>query len=213
MAVPVDDFGQWLPERIDLDSHGEIMRIGNPRPLLEGSFFGKLMRRNNKTHLDKKLRRSVLRSLSVQQASSGLLDYSEAQGAAKGSLLLDCGVEFRAYSLRTCVEATSDELITRSITIVSAPVPFDPSVDLIEQDLRVTPAVIEAIDHAWDNKKSVEYITADALCRRLVACMKRRIAERLDSTDLLIGGVEASLWVAEQWATDLRSGFITFNNL
>jgi hypothetical protein len=111
------------------------------------------------------------------------------------------------------VEATSDELITRSITIVSAPVPFDPSVDLIEQDLRVTPAVIEAIDHAWDNKKSVEYITADALCRRLVACMKRRIAKRLDSTDLLIGGVEASLWVAEQWATDLRSGFIAFNNL
>ncbi len=34
--------------------------------------------------------------------------------------------------------------------------------------------------------------------------MKHRITNNIDSTDLLIGGVEASLWVAEQWAADLR---------
>jgi hypothetical protein len=28
VAVPVDMQGRWLTERIDLDSHGEIMRVG-----------------------------------------------------------------------------------------------------------------------------------------------------------------------------------------
>ena len=38
LAVPVDESGKWLPERIDLDSHGEIMRIGVQKALLEGHF-------------------------------------------------------------------------------------------------------------------------------------------------------------------------------
>jgi hypothetical protein len=38
--VPVDTNGSWQPERIDLDSSGEIVRLGSSRPLLEGSFFG-----------------------------------------------------------------------------------------------------------------------------------------------------------------------------
>lgn len=38
LSVPVDPSGMWLREQIDLDSHGEIMRIGEPRCLLEGTF-------------------------------------------------------------------------------------------------------------------------------------------------------------------------------
>jgi hypothetical protein len=41
VAVPVDRSGAWQPARIDLDSRGEIVRIGSPRPLLEGTFFDK----------------------------------------------------------------------------------------------------------------------------------------------------------------------------
>ena len=48
MAVPVDTHGQWLPERIDLDSNGEIVRIGAARPLLEGSFRSKRLRNRPK---------------------------------------------------------------------------------------------------------------------------------------------------------------------
>jgi hypothetical protein len=63
----------------------------------------------------------------------------------------------------------------------------------------------------WKNHQSIEFITGDALCRRLVQSMKRRLVENEDSTDLIIGGVEASLWVAEQWASDLRSIFPQLN--
>jgi hypothetical protein len=45
----------------------------------------------------------------------------------------------------------------------------------------------------------------------LVTCMKERLINREDSTDLLIGGVEVSLWVAEQWAADLRTIFPQLN--
>ena len=33
----------------------------------------------------------------------------------------------------------------------------------------------------------------------------------LAGTDLLIGGIEASLWIAEQWAADLRTIFPQLN--
>jgi hypothetical protein len=41
VAVPVDSKGAWQPHRIDLDSSGEVVRLGTARPLLEGSFLGR----------------------------------------------------------------------------------------------------------------------------------------------------------------------------
>lgn len=41
--------------------------------------------------------------------------------------------------------------------------------------------------------------------------MKKRVESGIDSTDLLIGGIEASLWVAEQFASDLRTIFPQLN--
>lgn len=37
--------------------------------------------------------------------------------------------------------------------------------------------------------------------------MRRRIENNLDTIDLLIAGVEASLWVAEQFSADLKVAF------
>jgi len=41
--------------------------------------------------------------------------------------------------------------------------------------------------------------------------MKSRKDANEDCTDLLIGGVEASLWIAEQFATDIRMVFPGLN--
>ena len=44
--------------------------------------------------------------------------------------------------------------------------------------------------------------------------MKRRASSGLvgqDTTDLLIGGVEASLWIGEQFAADMRTIFPLLN--
>lgn len=40
VAVQVDKHGRWLTSRLDLDSKGEIVRIGKERALDEGSFTG-----------------------------------------------------------------------------------------------------------------------------------------------------------------------------
>lgn len=47
--------------------------------------------------------------------------------------------------------------------------------------------------------------------RLLIDCMRNRMQTKTDSTDLIIGGVEASLWVAEQFAADLRTIFPQLN--
>jgi hypothetical protein len=41
--------------------------------------------------------------------------------------------------------------------------------------------------------------------------MQRRIAEQKDTTNLIIGGVEVSLWLGEQFAADLRRIFPNLN--
>lgn len=41
--------------------------------------------------------------------------------------------------------------------------------------------------------------------------MQMRVQQNQDVTDLIIGGVEVSLWVAEQWAADLRRIFPNLN--
>lgn len=41
VAVPVLKSGKWLPNRIDLNSKGEVMRIGLPSPMYDGTYTGK----------------------------------------------------------------------------------------------------------------------------------------------------------------------------
>jgi hypothetical protein len=65
---------------------------------------------------------------------------------AKHRLLLKSGIEIRSYILSTSMEGTARQLVERSNPILTAPVPYDPSADLVAEDLRVTPGVISAID-------------------------------------------------------------------
>lgn len=110
--------------------------------------------------VERKLMKSpALRLLSQKTVSTGLLINTDAMGALRGALMLDCGIEIRAYSLHSAREALSDDLIVRSVSIDCAAIPYDPKVDLVAEDLRVTPAVLDAINRAWENPSSVEFIT------------------------------------------------------
>lgn len=70
---------------------------------------------------------------------------------------------------------------------------------------------------AWADPKSVETETANAFSDALFRCMRNRMSTSVrasasdrhlsDTLDLVIGGVEISLWIAEQWAADLRMLF------
>jgi hypothetical protein len=109
------------------------------------------------------------------------------------------------------MESTMEALCRRSVTITSAPIPFDPKADLVAEDLKVTPAVLAAIDRTWSNPISLERISGEALAMQLINAMKRRMIAPKDTIDLLIGGVEVSLWMAEQFAADLRRIFPSMN--
>jgi hypothetical protein len=221
LAVPIDSSGDWLPERIDLDSHGEIFRIGEPRCLLEGVFLGQ--------HADYTASVQQLRELLFDQdivkrfgairipqniAANGVIPQSHQERLCASSvyaLEMRSGVEIRSYSLVSCGERSLANLLSRSVRIMAAPVPYDPRVDLVANDLAVTPAVLATIDRVWTKDSSLESLAARSLAAHLVHCMRRRIAFNADTTDLLIAGVEISLWVAEQWAADLRSYFPQLN--
>jgi hypothetical protein len=244
LAVPIDQQGKWLPERIDLDSHGEIMRIGVQRALVEGRFtrIGSYQPSSSHTkskspsipyddipptrsrfspgHIpttgspskdfpkdqssslfiieeevdivpaDAPPRKAALRSSSSHNSLSDDLDrelsapapvdpacpidglngtedlslsmdrvmMSELNGIDQedcSRLLLESGMEIRSYSLSSSSECTTADLLGRSVSILSAPIPYDPSVDLVAADLRVTPAVVAAIDRAWATPHSI----------------------------------------------------------
>lgn len=143
LAVPVYESGKWLPQRIDLDSKGEIFRVGEPRALQEGSFSGE----NQRIAIGKgKKAKTSKKSSSSGALSPNPLILTQTEQVPT-SIHLDCGVEIRCYSLVSCKEAKSDSLIERCVAITSAPLPYDPKVDLVANDLKVTPAVLDAIDH------------------------------------------------------------------
>lgn len=174
LQVPVDTSGAWLQERIDLDSKGEIMRLGVPRQLVDDS-------------------------------------YSKTRRQQRNGIRMRGGIEILSYSLVTDVEATSEEIMARAVTDKAVPIPYDPKADLVAADLAMIPAILASIDKAWKTADSLEHLSGFALCRALLDNMKRRQMSNTDTTDLLIGGVEASLWVAEQWAADLRTIFPQLN--
>lgn len=213
LAVPVDAGGQWLSNRIDLDSHGgEVVRIGIRRPLLQIVSNSKNAsdKNNNKMGSSSRMGRALDMSQSNYRRAGQRDDPLSSKGD-KNALLLQSGIEIRFYSLKLAHEQSVHVIRERSIVVASAPLPYDPTVDLVKSDLAVAPEVLQAIDSAYNNPKSVEWRTAQSLCEELVRCMRRRIRLNLDTIDLLISGVEASLWMAEQWASDLRSVFPQLN--
>ena len=210
--MPVDSAGNWLPQRIDLDSHGEVVRIGLQRALLEGRFSGvseppsfssslhDLIPPNRSSH-GTPTGNSHSHSYSISSSPGGFSPVNaktSQQGRKNGALfiieeemdlppsdgtdsssanapmahtrdakihmtdivganriLLECGLEIRSYSLSSSSECSTQQLKARCVPVLSAPLPYDPFKDLVAADLKVTPAVVEAIDRAWATPHSI----------------------------------------------------------
>lgn len=129
------------------------------------------------------------------------------------SLLLESGIEIRSYSLVTNSESTSFDLLNRSVSITSSPLPYDPKIDLVGKDLSEIPAVISSIEKAWESQDSIEKMSGVSLAENLIESMKSHTLFNRDVFDLIITGVEVSLWIAEQFAADLRTIFPKMNIL
>jgi hypothetical protein len=64
---------------------------------------------------------------------------------------------------------------------------------------------------AWLDPSSSQRVSGHCLAEHLVDCMKNRLRHNQDSIDLIIGGIEASLWLGEQFGADLGRVFPYLN--
>jgi hypothetical protein len=146
LAVPIWKSGKWLSTRFDLDSKGEIIRIGERRSLIDGQFGGGLHKKKETRHSMSSSTPSSLHQHNRSKKYDSLIQEENEKQMKLPFLHLDCGIEIRSYSLITCQELSAEAIINRSFPITAAPIPYNPKVDLVANDLRVIPAVVAAID-------------------------------------------------------------------
>ena len=142
-----------------------------------------------------------------------------------GEVALVSADEIKIYSLGDNRDITPTELRQRWISMNDHPYlphvkyPQNNAVDPVEQDNREIPAILEEIRAVWQNPNSINCQTADYLVELL--CIKAEKFERkrqkmmraglseltrkLPIVDLLIIGVENSLWLGERFAQDLTA--------
>lgn len=209
VAVPVNMAGAHLSYRLDLDSKGEIIRVGSARLLDEGTCANGA--RSVAGDVSVELKETLGTSLLTKKPGGRKATRSADTIDMGRRLLLKCGIELRSYSLISCSEARKQDIWDRCVSIKSRAVPYDPRVDLVLKDIQETPGVLRLIDETWVDDLTHEFSSGKALCDHLLSCMSYRLKHRLDIYDLLISGVEASLWMAEQWAADVRRIFPLIN--
>ena len=150
IAVPVDEEGVWLPERIDLDSKGEIMRLGSARALIEGKYMPVKTEEESggdqeEKTADEKMKYDPKNAIGSRRRALGKLEQMGDFGKRSG-IRMKGGIEILSYSLITNCEGTAESLIDRAVSIDSAPIPYDPKADLVRADLAMTPGILAAID-------------------------------------------------------------------
>ncbi len=127
------------------------------------------------------------------------------------------------YSMLEDRELLGSELEQRWIPLQGNPYIVPPKMnapDPVEHDIQEIPKVLKAIEISWSNSASFNRQSADYLAELLIEKAKRweqrqraTINIKLDqmayeqSLDLLITGVESSLWLGEQFAQDLTTLF------
>ena len=127
------------------------------------------------------------------------------------------------YSMREDRELLSAELQERWIPLQGNPYILPPAInaeDPVDYDIKDIPRVLEEVSAAWHDPSSFNRQSADYLAELLIEKAKlweqkqqAQINIKLgreaykQSLDLLITGVESSLWLGEQFAQDLLTLF------
>lgn len=221
LSVPIDISGARLGLRFDLDSHGEIVRIGNPRSLVEGTYLKgeRPAYEHSHDHNPEGHGHSHVPHRKSQDppASPNMLNLPLPTRAVSQTISevsqslpvlateLDCGMEIRCYSLETSSELRSSGLFKRCIPIrPNTTSNTETGSDLVARDLVDIPAVLASIDRAWKESQHSVAAGAETLSQSLIEATWERAAERGDGYDLVVAGIENSLWIAEQWVSDLR---------
>ena len=86
--------------------------------------------------------------------------------------------------------------------------------DPILRDIQNIPIICQEIQDNWQNSKRTSHFSLNRLTAwNLGRCLKKKLDERASSpencnkVDIILTGCEVSLWIAEQFATDLQKAF------
>ncbi|GAP94222.1 hypothetical protein NIES2104_07330 [Leptolyngbya sp. NIES-2104] len=121
------------------------------------------------------------------------------------------------YSLSQGREQPDAELKQRSLPMQRNPYvkpPTSETKDPVATDIREIPQVLNAIADDWSNPVSLNCRSAEQFTKHLVEKVKqdRKIDFRQRQTvDVLITGIENSLWLGERFAQDLKTLFPLLN--
>lgn len=88
------------------------------------------------------------------------------------------------------------------------------SKDVVARDLMQIPSLLNDIDLCWCDSMSMNYKSAEHFAKLLLQRLRGRQAEcgqGLRQIDLLVFGVESSLWLVQQFCADLARLFPTVN--
>jgi hypothetical protein len=113
-----------------------------------------------------------------------------------------------ALLVKRCVKLEDNEFV----------LPLPPtSADPVAVDLSEIPKVIKSMNDDWGNKPKGTISLNRLTAWNLVKELKKRIRKRIDgdmesnAVDIMVTGCEVSLWLGEQFASDLQSAFPKLN--
>ena len=208
LTVSVTQSGQWLRSRIDLDSQGEIMRLGKPREMLEGAFLGRGSYEDPGAGSSKPLQlisgievRSYSLVSSRESPSEGLL--ARAIPIVSVPVPTVIGVDLVAEDIKSIPNVV--RVIDKAWSDAS------PTAMATDTTGGVNPKMSESQPRSGLDP-SAESRTAKAFCAALLCSFSHRMTYGLSGVvDLIITGTEVSLWMGEQFAADLRMVFPLLN--
>jgi len=208
MKVPVacsgSDIKSWefMTHRMDLDeSHGEVLRLSlRPRPVIKSAAAADALLIVSPDDI---LDESALhrKEGALKPASWGGFMWS---GLHIDSFRFKTRKEVTGYELRTRLVPLLDNPLVQPLPLLSGPAQNDP----VGADIEAIPQVLARVRSEWQDAESLNRMTATAFARMLLEKMAHNqhfsgSAHEARDMDVLIVGVEISLWMAEQFAADL----------
>eukprot|EP00929_Paragymnodinium_shiwhaense_P114831 TRINITY_DN8334_c0_g2_i1.p1 TRINITY_DN8334_c0_g2~~TRINITY_DN8334_c0_g2_i1.p1 ORF type:complete len:1836 (+),score=406.87 TRINITY_DN8334_c0_g2_i1:160-5667(+) len=117
------------------------------------------------------------------------------------------------------VPMTVEKFTARCVNLLSLPAPApkrlknEKGMDPVAYDIKDIPLVIADIEASWDDKSSLNWKSG----RRLAECIKFLVQSRAKynkndfGVDVLVYGIENSLWLGQQFIADFKRIFPTLN--
>jgi len=211
LKVPIrregNDPSKWefMTHRLDLDeTYGEVMRLSmRPRPAVPQTSSAPPKEEAEPAD-DTAVVVTPSRAQALKRASrSALQDRDLAvnwNGLQMSSYRMRLKRDLAPWEIRRRLVPLLNNPLVQPLPLLSGAAANDP----VGADIEAIPAVLARIRDEWSHASSLNRMSATAFARILAEKMALNEAIEIRDIDLLVVGVETSLWLAEQFVADLR---------